>query len=357
MAKVAAWVGAVVLGGGAGLALAQSEAEQASRPLVEDVVRELRQTNEQLRLLNERVESAMAAWERVLEEDNRRGPDYAALRKLTLPAQATAAEVEEYVQRIAVLTLKQDRYDDDDPQVAMLADAGRQHLEPLIAALGSSNTMDRYLFEALKVATKDSQKGVLIDQLARRPELLQVVQARRWTMDAKDVLIEEVRNGRQRGSPAWLTAVAQLGDESVFPLLEQCFVQGPNRLQVWRIVESLPGVDAEGAVRRAWQQAKLENPQERIQLATLAIGFGEKDALAILIEQLPPHQPPNPQMNHPGMWHHGGFGGPIDLRQTVLVHINFHGNNDEIRDWFRQNREKLRFDPATRRYYVASAIS
>lgn len=345
------WSAAWVLAGAVAPAAGQEpEAAGAAAPAGGEaalVLGELQATNRRL----EAMERELARLAGILEEEHGRdnGPDLAALREVKLPPDATREQVDRYISDLAVITDRQRSTSNDDPQVTMLADAGRRDLLPLIEAIGLSERLDRHLIEAIGLVAVEGQKGLIIEHLARRPELLQVVLSRRWVADARDVILAEAENGRGLANPRWLGALAELDDPAAEALLAKALTRGPNRANTFRMLEHRPGLDLASLVAAAWDAAKVDQANERAMMAPIAVRYGHEDALAVLVDALPQQQP---QM-HPGMWH-----GPAgDARSTVLIHLDFYGSNDEIRAWYRENRGRLRFDPQKRRFTTAPSLS
>ncbi len=279
------------------------------------------------------------------QDHDRRGVDVAALRKVVLPREPSAEDVAAYVSQIGVVTQRQRQRSSDDPQTAMLAEAGRHHLEPLVDAVGMSDTMDHYLLQAIRVAATDADKTAVLSALVRKPQLIDVISARGWLEEAKPILLAEVKNGRAVSNRNWLRTLGQVRDAEIEEVLVESFIAGPNRPATFQMIQHQRGLDLGFVVAEAWSKARLDTQQERMQLAPLALSWGNEEALTLLVDGLPPTPPPGQ--------HHGWHGSSADARSTLLIHLDFYGTNEEIREWYKANHGNLRFDPEKRRFRIA----
>ena len=105
------------------------------------------------------------------------------------------------------------------------------------------------------------------------------------------------------------------------------------------------GFDPGPAVSAAWQQVYFQptHARELREIAELAIGFGQAEALSHLIDLLPSEgslDPANDEL----------------LRKIVLRHIAFTGSNAEIKAWHHDNQNRLRFSNEDRCFYVSGLL-
>ena len=107
---------------------------------------------------------------------------------------------------------------------------------------------------------------------------------------------------------------------------------------MYRAIRDLPGIDLEGAVGQAWERAKREGVWQTVSMAEAAIEFGHVDALERAVNGLD--------------YGPSAAGYMRNARQVVLRHIDFYGTNGEIRRWFHANKDRLTFDPETRKFRV-----
>ena len=320
----------------------------SERAMLEQILAEVRAVREEIGQLQDRVEALEEAAEEAEDDPvppgwNRQGADVKALRKIELPDDPTVEQVEEYIGKIADASRGQNSYSSDDPQVHMLAEAGRHHIRSLIEAM-DRNELDFYISQALEQAVKEEHKGLVLETLAEHKGLAQVVSNRGWEEDARDTLLEGLQGAPQHLPPQWIQAAATLDDPDIRKGLEKYLAHGANPAHTYRTIQNVPGIDLDEAVAEAWKRARLGHEWERMQMAQIAVGHGHEDALSMLIEGL----------DEPQFQHMGPFGQ--SARSTVLMHIDFHGTNDEIRKWYSDNRQKLRWNEEKRRFYVSGGL-
>ena len=119
------------------------------------------------------------------------------------------------------------------------------------------------------------------------------------------------------------------------------FVSGSNPRWTWKSIKDLPGIEIEKAVAEGWKRyanAGGMHNWDRGEFAYVAVGYGHVDALGVLIDALFVDQ--------------DGPGRIYGAIEQVYRHIDFSGTREQIRDWYRENRDKLVFDEERRIYRV-----
>lgn len=265
------------------------------------------------------------------------GADPQALEQIALAAQPTRDQARDYVRRIITLARKQRSAGSNDPQIAMLQAVGAEHLDVLVEALAEPQlgVASMYLRLALDPLVEDAHKPMILEALPVTPELINIVVAHRWTADAREIMLTELRN-RPRGQMLeYVRALAGLQDPSTYPDLADYLAKGQNPLQTWQMIKDLPGIDLEEALDQAWRNA-LTNPGLAAQLAPATIAHGYPDALALAIASLDPNEDGHIQVQ--------------DARTLVLRHTEARGDNADLKRWFAEHKDHLRFDWNTRRF-------
>jgi hypothetical protein len=304
-------------------------ASQAGGPGVPELFGELRRMRALLESMDERLR-------RIEGRDGgpaATGPaaeiDTAALRRLSLPADATPEQVQSYIDEVLRVSARQTVASPSDPQVEMLARVGPQRADALIqAAVGRRGPAALHLVEALKRIVGAEHKRALIEALPRCHELIGVVVAREWEDAARQVLISELQKVPTELPPAWIEAVARLKDPSTYAALRAYLVEGANRAQTYNAIKRLPGLRLEDAVAEAWQRAAHAGEYEAVSMATIAADYGHLDALDALADALRSDQPWLRRL----------------AREALLRHVEIRGSDDELRAWLAANRGKLRFE-------------
>jgi len=264
-----------------------------------------------------------------------RGPDRDALRKIKLPENATKEQVRDYVGRVLNLSERQNVFSSDDPQTRILARVGPQHLDVLVDALGFRMNGDMYVTGAIGVLAREEHKELILDALPYTHALAEVVLKQGWEQDARAILLEELRRGPRYLPAEWLQAIVRLKEPETYDDLVKFFVWGANRAQTYRTILYLPGIDLDKAAADAWEAAKMEGAWEARSMAPIAIAHGCVDALESAVA---------------GLGHEEPWGD--ELRRALWRHTDARGTNDEVRRWFRENRDNLVWDAEARKFRV-----
>lgn len=285
-----------------------------------------------------------------------RGPDMTKLNKITLPRHPTKEQLKQYVSRISTASAGQDTMSSNDPQVGMLAKVGAEHMDALIDALsgamggGDSSRFDRYLLTAISHLASADAKKTIISHLADQRQLIEIVVSKGWEKDAKKPLVKVLNAHPWALPPGWVRAVARLQDKSTYAALKRYFVTGPNPIQTFHQIEYLPGIKLSDAVARAWRRVEQNpSPWQRLPMAQIAVRYGQKDALTMLIDKLPEGNSQAP----------GGLTGMFgqSMRGIVLRHIKFRGTNKQIKAWYKKHQASLHFDPESEKFTVGHSLS
>ena len=260
--------------------------------------------------------------------------DPEVLAKIKLPDEPTKDEVRDYVRAIARASKRQNSFSSDDIQVAMLQRVGPEHLDVLLEA-GQENYHVGYAIAAL---IGPQHKELILAHLVQNPQLIEEVERMNWTDDAKPILYSELKH--PRGLPAqWITAVASYKDPSTYDDLKRAFVGSDNPAEVYHAIEYLPDFDLAGAVEEAWMAARREAHWGRTSMAGIAVQFGHADALEALVTALAAD-----------VWE------AENARKAMLMHTQAVGTNEQIIQWYRDNRPLLRFD-AHRKLWIVVPLA
>ncbi len=265
------------------------------------------------------------------------------LADITLPENASQEEAEKYIEKIMAATEGQRSFSTMDPQISLYAEVGQENLPLLIKALSGGPyhmQSDIHLVPAISKLADESSKALILDALPAHQGLIQVITDKGWEQDAHDILISELEKGRQL--PAnWIQAVALLDDPESYPLLRDYFIKAGNRSSTYKAIANLPIEDMPGAVEKAWKESQFDHDYERRQMAMIAAEYGHIDALAYLIETL---KNPTDQFSN---------FVQQQIRLTVFKLTGTGGSSEDQTAWFRTNKDRLQFDPESKKYGVA----
>lgn len=339
----------------AGLASVPSMAEP---DVQQQILEEIRQLSQQVQALDTRIqqledklpaageagelEEAMD-WEQDWQEVK---PDPEALRAISreVDAELTEAEAFDVIQRLDLLSVGQNSWGSDDPQVLILAKLGRKHPAVLIDAM-LMNGLRHYVEYAIPAVDWSDHKELVMRNLTTAPELVKIVIRRGWLSDAAPTLIAELSH-QQHLPIEWVRAtatVAKPGDQEAFV---NYFVQSGSwqMNDVYQVIRRIEGLDLDDAVARAWDQKRFADGDERLSAAAIAVNHGHADALEELVLGLPANDAGNNPHRHFMMRERAP-------RSALLRATEARGTNAEIRAWYEDNRDHLVFDAQKKRWY------
>jgi len=271
------------------------------------------------------------------QPDTWSGPDIEALGRIQLPANPTRAQVADYIAAIAAVTSGQKAFSYEDPQIEMLAKAGAENLDLLLAA---PPTLAFYVAEVVAQYASDGNKALILDALRRNVNLIRVVVERGWIEDARPILIAGLRGQPKYLPSQWIAAAASLRDASTYADLIAYLIRGPDRLRTYQALQKIPGLDLTAAVDAAWQSANSGcRTAERTSFTPVALATGHQDALRLTVDSLQ-------RLRSDREWVSGD-------RQLLLKHTPARGTDAQLTQWYDQNRDNLVFDAVTGKFRVA----
>jgi len=274
----------------------------------------------------------------------RGGPDVERLEAVRLRKNADDRAAWSYIIDIARATAGQRRVSSTDPQVAMLALLADGNMPALIDAV-ELDELRFYALLAIRTGVTAEHKDTIIAALVRQPRLIGVVRQEGWASDAQPQLIAGLEQGIVQMPRTWVQVVAELRDPETYDALSMHLARTRCSRTYYSMMHNLPGFDPGPAVSAAWQQVYFQptHARELREIAELAIGFGQAEALSHLIDLLPSEgslDPANDEL----------------LRKIVLRHIAFTGSNAEIKAWHHDHQNRLRFSNEDRCFYVSGLL-
>lgn len=266
-------------------------------------------------------------------------PDFAALHRIKVPEKPTREQWVEYLRQIAKVTAPQNSCSRHDPQDEMLRNIPDEHFDVLLEFL-QPGIMSIYVHRRIRELATDRDKDLIIRSLAAHPTLAEVILDHGWEQDAKPELLAELKKNPENIEIDGIKAIASYKDPGTYDALKTYLINKPGRVLTWLAIYKLPGIDLDHAVGEAWKKAQ-SSPWERQTFAGIAASYGHIDALEFMIDHLgDPH------------WM-GLMKSPVvDLRREVLRLIDFNGTNDQVRVWFKKNKQQLEFDRPRYKYRV-----
>jgi len=213
----------------------------------------------------------------------------------------------------------------------MLMAVGHENIDVLIQATAG---YDFYIVEAIKALATDSDKDKILTSLNGHTALVNVVVDKGWVKDAEATLVNRLRTNPEYVPPAWIEAVASLQDPTTYDDLLNYLMNGSNAYLTYRSISRLPGIDLSTAVPVAWEKTQ-GNDYDRVQLTEGALAAGYLPALDFVVGNLDTGKVGQYQLN---------------ARALFFQFTGVQGSNEELKQWYKDNRKTLQFDEKTRKF-------
>jgi hypothetical protein len=108
----------------------------------------------------------------------------------------------------------------------------------------------------------------------------------------------------------------------------------------YEAIKNLPGIELSQEVAESWERVKNEGQLWEIQsMAGIAMEYGHLDALEKEVELLG-----SGELMH--------YGHNMQPERLILRYTDAHGTPDQIRKWYQENKSRLVFDKAARKFVI-----
>jgi len=255
------------------------------------------------------------------------------LKRIKLPANANKKQTEEYIKKILAVTQKQNHFTSSDIQIIMLKEIDHKYLQLLIKHM---STKAFHINLSVGLLAKESDKKMILENLNKYPELINVIMKFNWHKDAKEIIFKKLENPNNYLHPNWMACAAKVAKPADYEILINYFIENNNKQDLYDIIKKLPGMKLDRAVETTWRASEWGNQNDRKQCALIASEYGYVNALETLVDML------------------------NDSTWEVLASRKFAsltgktGSKKQIEKWFNANKNKLVFDKKTRRYVINS---
>jgi len=258
------------------------------------------------------------------------------LSALKLLPDASRAEVKNYILKIHKISSDQSSSSWRDPQVDLLAAVGSKNLDLL---LEGAERHDSYSVQAIRRIAGEEHKELVLKYLTALPELVGVVVKLGWQEDAKDTLVEGLQtDGYLPGE--WVSAVAGFEDSGTYPALVGYFVNGRNKAQTYRIIKTLPGMNLDAVVPKAWARVKYSsNAYECRSMIPVAMEHGIFESLEFAAKAL---------LDDPNIQEHNRE----QIRKAAHRHVGTFASDETFLNWLKVNEGAIRFNSETKMFMV-----
>jgi hypothetical protein len=268
-------------------------------------------------------------------------PQAADLTDIQLSPNPTKDQVRAYVRAIALASSWRRSCSLNDPQVRMLESVGQGNVDVLVAEMrDAGSATEQYLEWALEDLVKPEDKALIIAHLRDSPDLIEIVLDRGWTADARDVLLSALRKHPQYLPTQWISAVAALKDPTTYDDLKWYLAHGPNPSHTFDAICDLPGIDLTDAIATAWERS-WRDPYTHTSMAAIAGRYGNRQALETLVQAITqPSSDPSVR---------------DEARSALYLLTGQQSTGATLQKWFDDNKDRLTFDKAKHRWFVAGA--
>lgn len=240
----------------------------------------------------------------------------------------------------------------DGQRMLMLRKVGPDYVHLLLDAMEAEDRRAG-LSNVIETIANEQHRELIVGKLEDYPELIDVVAARGWASSARQQLLDGMTEELEKPEPYlptyWINAVVQLQDPETFPMLIDYLRRGRYPAVTYNAIRALPGIDMSEAVAEIWHVAEWRREIAGDtdtwfntsffsvrDAAQIAVDYGHVSALEVCISRLGRRE-----WTSRGTW-----------EEIVRQHIDFIGTAAETEAWFIANRDKLKFDPKTRKYRI-----
>ncbi len=271
-----------------------------------------------------------------------------AMTGLKLPRRASKDQVRAYVQKIADLSQRNIRAEFSHPQYAMLERVGPQNVDVLLEHLNSQEqgTIHYYMRYTIQKLVREEHKSLILRWLELEHELIPVVLQQGWQEDAKPILVKRLAEHPRLVPTEWIDAVVRLQDPDTYEALRWYLVNGVNNAFTYESIRTLPGIQLDEAVAGLWQKTESWTGRDasfRPKIAAIATYHGVVDALGFAVDSLGKEWGRRYTVETP--------------RGVILKHTEARGSDEELREWWTQNKDVIVFDSERGTFVVDAAAA
>lgn len=256
--------------------------------------------------------------------------------QLRLPSGADRDAVRMYLRRVAEAACASDDPADSEWLNVYLAPVGHNYLDLLLL-----NRADPYIGRAClrcieRMATEED-KSLILGSLEMDFDLASVVRSHHWTQEAKPILVKRLTEHPDYLPAEWLEAVVDLRDPATYEDLKWYFAYGSDPGITYEAVKRIPGLVLPPAlIQKAWLRS---GNMWRTRMVVVLLDYGMVEGLEFVVDFL----------SKP--WIPEDFR--LSPRDLMLTYTDQRGSDEELRAWFRANKQRLQFNARTRKFSVS----
>jgi len=319
------------------LAGCQNDRPTASQ---EEIIRQLDAINISLNRLGEILEKSRKQESNDIIRNRAFEADPAKLAAIPpLPEKPTDGQILSYIAAIKAASADQNSFSANQPQVALYRKIGPGHLKLLLPEI-SQSASNYHLLCALPDLVGPADKEFALATLPEVPNLLIPVLKNGWGDEAKKGVFAALSNNRSYMIQDQKKAILALAknDEDRKQLI-QAFLAQPNLLFLFEDLAGMPDVNGTELINQAWERQRFNSQNWSLpQLGLQAARRGNIEALGYLINKFCTRTPSDHLSDDIIIFLAAATGQPLQA--------------EKLQNWYSENRDKLVFDPATKRYQV-----
>jgi len=261
------------------------------------------------------------------------------LDQIKLPSNLDKQSVENYVEKILVISDKQSRWGNDDPQIAMLLKLDKKYIPILLDAFGIyGNPRHKHLIPVLNVMVDETHKNLIIETFRKKVDLIHVIANKGWVEDVKDVVCDILNK-----SPNWVPAelidiVVPLNDSYVDKGVVNYFIKGINKQHTYEALLKSKNINLDDAVKKAWIYANQIGDDRSIgSLAPIMAKHGHVEGVEVMVDRLVSDDV------HREIY---------DYREVLAELIDYTSLKSDYISWLEDNVGQMKYDVKLKKYIV-----
>lgn len=270
----------------------------------------------------------------------KKSPDLDLIKRIHLPANASLCEIRDFVDLVLYSSQNQSSYIQTDPQVNMIKLAVNNYEEEFLPiAKAHWHSPNSYVTDALiELLSDESKKDTVRKNIANYPWLIQVVVKNGWSQQFREEIEKIIIKSHGKVSYNYGAALAQIDDPNTENMVLSIFKNGSgNRHITYKYIKDLDWLDPIPTMQEIWLSDDVSDLELQYFSYPL-IRRGFLPALDFAAQNIDAYASNSPyQKNY----------------QVLNAVTNQSLEKDNIRKWVIDNRDKLKFDPKSKQYYVA----
>lgn len=264
------------------------------------------------------------------------------LDEIKLPKNPTRKQCEDFIADLRQACEGRRSLTHNDPVTQKLKEVPVEHLDLLLTEMANRTSLRYYTNYVIRDIDPDKLRKRFVESINEKPDNIGVIVMHGWSQDVRPAIIDHLNSADGSINAAWFQAAVEIDEPSLYPKLHELTIQSRQASQFITMLEMLPDYDLSHTIDVCWDRARQGKLSVNYStFAAKAAAHGNVDALGVLVDQL---------RSSSSYTSSSSF---FNTRRTnVLRFIDYRGSNQEIRAWFKTNKDKLVFDHLTKRFVL-----